>query len=206
VSHPFPAAQGSFDDPARAIEAIPGKEIDPVDPIQELSNEHRAVEQSLEIFERIVLRTEKGEAFEAEDLEHLMDFFQIFVDTCHHGKEEELLFPAIEDLGVSGEGGLIEVLRNEHEEGRRLVGQMRRELAAEGTGETFRTHAQRYLKMLRDHIRKEDLNLFDFAAARLSESRKKELAAGFEAIEAERVGPGKHQEFHQMLEELDRRY
>jgi hypothetical protein len=66
---------GHCDDPARAIEAIPGKEIDPVDPIQELSKEHRAVEQSLEIFERIVLRTEKGEALEAEDLEHLMDLF-----------------------------------------------------------------------------------------------------------------------------------
>lgn len=177
-----------------------------MDPIQELSKEHRAVEQALDIFERIVLRSEKEEKFDAEDLGRMIEFFRVFVDTCHHGKEELLLFPAIEDLGVSSEGGLIEVLRNEHEEGRRLVMQMHDALATAGPAEEFRTHAQRYLKMLRDHIRKEDLNLFDFAAARLSERSKKSLAEGFEEIEAEKVGPGKHEEFHQMLEELDRRY
>lgn len=175
-------------------------------PIQELRDEHRAVEQSLEVFERIVLRTEQGGTFDVEDLRRLLEFFSVFVDTCHHGKEEQLLFPAIEDLGVSGEGGLIEVLRNEHHEGRTLVGQMEETLAKEGPAEAFRAHAQRYLKMLRDHIRKEDLNLFDFASARLSERRKKELAEGFEKIEAEKVGPGRHEEFHQMIEELERSY
>lgn len=177
-----------------------------MDPIQELSDEHRAVEQSLEIFERIVLRTEQKGEYDIEDLRRLIEFFSVFIDTCHHGKEETLLFPAIEDLGVSSEGGLIEVLRNEHAEGRRLVGQMRNELTADVPDEEFLAHAQRYLKMLRDHIRKEDLNLFDFASARLSVRRKEELARGFEKIEAEEVGPGKHEEFHQMLEEIDRRY
>lgn len=177
-----------------------------MNPIQELRDEHRAVEQALAIFERIVLRTEQGDTFDAEDLNRLLEFFRVFVDDCHHGKEEALLFPAIEELGVSSEGGIIEVLRNEHEEGRRLVRQMRDALSEAGPGEEFRNHAQRYLKMLRDHIRKEDMNLFDFASARLAVSRKQELAKGFEKIEKEKVGPGRHEEFHQLIEELDRSY
>jgi hypothetical protein len=32
----------------------------------------------------------------------LLEFFTVFVDKCHHGKEEELLFPAMEQAGGKG--------------------------------------------------------------------------------------------------------
>jgi hemerythrin-like domain-containing protein len=34
-----------------------------------------------------------------------MEFLTVFVDKCHHGKEEEFLFPALEAAGIAREGG-----------------------------------------------------------------------------------------------------
>jgi hemerythrin-like domain-containing protein len=35
----------------------------------------------------------------------MLAFFRTFTDTCHHGKEEGYLFPALEAIGVSRKNG-----------------------------------------------------------------------------------------------------
>jgi hemerythrin-like domain-containing protein len=34
-------------------------------------------------------------------------FLKEFADRCHHGKEEDFLFPALEKAGIKKEGGPI---------------------------------------------------------------------------------------------------
>jgi len=62
-------------------------------------------------------------------LAKLLDFFQIFVDKCHHAKEEEVLFPALLDAGLPREGGPDQVMLAEHATGRKLVSDMYAALA-----------------------------------------------------------------------------
>ena len=59
---------------------------------------------------------------------------------------------------------------------------------------------------LRQHIFKEDNVLFQMADQRLPAEVKTELTKGFERIEEEKVGAGKHEAFHRMLEELGKVY
>lgn len=74
---------------------------------QELMNEHNAVLLALQLLDKV------GEALEAksdrapEHLEQLLDFLKGFVDRCHHGKEEDVLFPELEKHGVPRSGGPI---------------------------------------------------------------------------------------------------
>jgi hemerythrin-like domain-containing protein len=35
----------------------------------------------------------------------MMEFLSVFADTCHHGKEEDFLFPGLEAAGIPNEGG-----------------------------------------------------------------------------------------------------
>jgi len=35
-----------------------------------------------------------------EHLEQMVEFIEIFADRCHHGKEEDLLFRALEEGGM----------------------------------------------------------------------------------------------------------
>jgi hemerythrin-like domain-containing protein len=183
-----------------------------MNPIEELKNEHRGVEAALRILEGICSKAEKARRIDAaRDIERLLEFFAVFVDTCHHGKEEALLFPALEREGVSRRGGPIGVMLAEHVSGRTHIAGMRRALAEAQAGrsgavEDFLGHARGYAALLRQHIFKEESVLFRLAEDRLPEKVKVELVQGFERIEEEKVGPGRHEAFHRMLEELGRIY
>ena len=130
--------------------------------IKDLKMEHNAVHLTLRILDKICQRIEKAE--EIIDLQHidqLLEFFKVFVDKCHHGKEEELLFPALENAGVSNKGGLIEVLLHEHQQGREYVQAMNVALAQFKKGDRkvvneFVKTAREYINLLDQHIDKEN--------------------------------------------------
>jgi hemerythrin-like domain-containing protein len=67
-------------------------------------------------------------------------------------------------------------------------------------------NARAYITLLRQHIEKENNVLFPIGDNRLSEKKKAELWEGFETIETQKIGPGKHEEFHKMLEYLESVY
>jgi hemerythrin-like domain-containing protein len=181
-------------------------------PIEELRAEHQAVKMTLRVLETMCRRMEQvGEAVETQDIDQLLEFFSVFVDKCHHGKEEELLFPALEAVGVRREGGPIGVMLEEHERGRAYVRQMKEALSQHKAHQAAATatlirEARGYTALLDQHIHKEDNVLFPMAERLLSEATLAELAAGFERIEIEKIGAGRHEEFHRMLDHLKRVY
>lgn len=181
-------------------------------PIEDLKMEHEAVKITLRVLDSICKEAEKsGELANPEHLEQLIEFFATFVDRCHHGKEEELLFPALEEVGVSREGGPIGLMLKEHQQGRDAVAKMNTALGKyrEGNREAvfdFTNNARVYITLLSQHIDKENNVLFALADNNLSDEKQLELWEGFEKIETQKIGPGKHEAFHQMIESMERIY
>jgi hemerythrin-like domain-containing protein len=181
-------------------------------PIEDLKTEHEAVNITLRILDSICKKAEKTGAISSPDhLKQLIDFFKTFVDKCHHGKEEELLFPALEEVGVSREGGPIGVMLKEHQQGRDLVVKMNTAFAqySEGNREAVTDliqYARAYIVLLNQHIDKENNVLFPMANRHLSSEKQAELWEGFEAIETQKIGAGKHEAFHRMIESLENTY
>lgn len=177
-------------------------------PIKDLKMEHDAVQLTLRILDKICQKIEQsGEIIDHQHLDQLLEFFKVFVDKCHHGKEEELLFPALENVGVSREGGPIGVLLHEHQQGREYVRDMNAALAQYTKGDrtvvdAFIKTARGYIKLLNQHIDKENNVLFPLADTHLPEQVQAKLWEGFEMIETQKIGVGKHEEFHKMLENL----
>jgi len=98
--------------------------------IEELITEHEAVRMTLKILSRISREIEKTAKIpNPEHLDQIFEFFSVFVDKCHHGKEEELLFPAMEAVGISRDGGPIGLMLIEHQQGRNLVDKMKTALS-----------------------------------------------------------------------------
>jgi len=180
--------------------------------IKELITEHEAVRMTLKILNRITGEIEKtANISHPKHLEQLFEFFSVFVDKCHHGKEEELLFPALEAVGISREGGPIGVMLNEHQQGRDLVVKMKRALTQYlnkdvGAAQKLKGSADAYIALLNHHIDKENNVLFPMAVQHLSENKLAELKNGFDRIETDKIGTGKHEEFHKMLEDLESVY
>jgi hemerythrin-like domain-containing protein len=180
--------------------------------INELVAEHEAVRLTLDILKKIGQHIDAtGKIADAEHVDQLFAFFSTFVDRCHHGKEEELLFPALEQVGVSRDGGPVGVMLNEHRQGRDLVAKMKTAFSQYLNGDghaarDFKKHADRYITLLNFHIDKENNVLFPLAVKHLSADTLIELKKGFDTIESEKIGAGKHEAFHTMLDAFKKIY
>ncbi len=175
-------------------------------PTEELKAEHEGVLHMLDILGAVVNKNEAKENVPKEHFDGIFEFLRVFVDRCHHGKEEDFLFPAMEAAGVSKEGGPIGVMLMEHQAGRDFVTQMeagiKELLEGEEQGrERFRKAARNYIDLLRQHIHKENTVLFPMAEAKVPAEKLKSMEKDFAKVEEERIGPGKHDEFHARLEQ-----
>ncbi len=179
---------------------------------QELRMEHDAVKLTLKVLDRICQEIElSGKLNGAQHVDHLLEFFTVFVDKCHHGKEEELLFPALEQIGVNRDKGPIGVMLREHQLGRECVQKMKTAFLQFKAGAVpaavdFTRSARDYISLLNQHIDKENNVLFPLAEKQLSDAKLAELFKGFELIETEKIGVGKHEEFHKMIDHLESAY
>lgn len=176
--------------------------------IEQLKKEHEAIKVMLNILDKVCERLRSGEKIDPAHLNQILDFFRVFADRCHHGKEEELLFPALEEAGIPREGGPIGVMLGEHSLMRGYVQGFAEAVARYGAGEEKAAaeivrYASDYGATLRQHIEKENSILFKMAEMQLSEAREKELVERFEAVEVEKIGAGKHEELHGVLDRLE---
>ncbi|MDR3543113.1 MAG: hemerythrin domain-containing protein [Desulfosporosinus sp.] len=175
--------------------------------IEELKAEHQAVLLTINILDKITSKLEAGHAIDLSDLDQILEFLQVFVDKCHHGKEEKVLFPAMEEAGIPRQGGPIGVMYYEHEQGRSFVQGLRRgvegyRVGKEGAIAEITENAKNYGRLLARHIDKENNVLYAMAERVLSAEKMAEISKAFTKIEEIEIGPNKHEEFHATLHAL----
>jgi hemerythrin-like domain-containing protein len=137
----------------------------------------------------------------------MLDFFREFADHCHHAKEENLLFEKMKRRGVPVSGGPIAVMLQEHDEGRRRLKAVAEALPKARSGDasaatSVRTNLLAYVQLLRGHIDKEDNILYPMADRLFTPEDQRALTEGFEKVEAEEIGEGVHEKYHQLAHDL----
>lgn len=161
--------------------------------IEVLMNEHRLIEQVMGALETYVDQVANGSAASRDVVAQFARFFQSFADKCHHGKEEDRLFVAMNRCGFPREYGPVSVMLAEHTEGRVHV----RTLAGLGQGsgplspaetQQVMEHARAFIPLLRGHIQKEDNILYPMALQAIPAADLQKLDADCEAFEREVVG------------------
>jgi len=133
-----------------------------------LRDEHQVILRVLDCFGDALTRSRESGEVSSEVFGPFLDFFRGFADKCHHCKEEDRLFPVLEDRGIPRDGGPIGVMLYEHQQGRMMVTEMAHRLEAADGGDaaaakTLLDYGQTFLALLRQHIEKEDLILFGMA-------------------------------------------
>jgi hemerythrin-like domain-containing protein len=147
------------------------------DPIQVLMDEHRVIEKVLD-----ALETAADLEVPSEFYDRALEFCSAFADACHHAKEEDRLFPLLEERGIPREQGPVGVMCDEHVQGRAYIQKMR-EAATAGDYDRVRRVSLMYVGLLRDHIQKEDNVLFAMARDVLGREDLERLGAEFTAAE-----------------------
>ncbi len=174
---------------------------------QDLKHEHEAIRTALNIIEKMYQRVQEEREIDKKDIKDLINFLRVFADKCHHGKEEVFLFPALEEAGIPNKNGPIEKMLEQHRQGRELIKKM--EEAVNGRSinrESYIEASSSYVKLLRDHIEKENTYLLPLSDARLSKDKQKALMKDFERLEKNVIGQGVHEELHALLRKLSKKY
>jgi hemerythrin-like domain-containing protein len=179
-------------------------------PTAQLVAEHDRILVLLEVIQRLAELAEEP----APPLKHMAQAIELvrgYADDLHHGKEEQLLFPRLEEAGMPPGGGPVACMRHEHEEGRAAVAMMDQaldelEAGQDGAGTSFARAAAAYVGLLRSHIDKENQVLFPMAEQMLSHEVKVELLRSFEAVEEHDVGEAELANMVKTLEALASEY
>jgi hemerythrin-like domain-containing protein len=172
-----------------------------------LRKEHDAILRMLDALDQTSLQLRGGAPVQTSTLEGLVEFFQLFADRCHHGKEENLLFPLLERRGIPRQRGPIGVMLSEHDQGRDLIQKMKAAAAEcekepHAAGKRWSEAATVYSQLLREHIMKENNILFRMAEQMLTPDEQTSLAEDFEKAEIEKMGAGTHERLQARMGQL----
>jgi hemerythrin-like domain-containing protein len=141
------------------------KKIDML-PIAPLMIEHRLIERMVKLMKAELVRMEEENVVNSGFIDTTVDFLRTYVDECHHGKEEAILFTRLSKKELSLEHArLLRDLIDDHKAARDLVGKMvgARQRYGQGdqkaTGEII-AHLAELTELYPLHIEKEDKRFF----------------------------------------------
>jgi len=175
-------------------------------PTEILEEEHRFIAKVVSAAAVLADKLEMGQEVEAARFLDMVEFMRTYADQCHHGKEEDLLFPALAKKGVPMRGCPIEALTREHGMGRSLVKGLAETAESYQKGDPSAKNALiSNLRGIRDlypnHIWKEDYLLFPMSNKVLSTEDQQSLCRDFEKVD-EAVGRDVQHRLEQLSEQL----
>ena len=154
-------------------------------PIAPLMIEHRVIEKMITLINTAVPIIEQTGTVDGVLIETLADFIRTYADRCHHGKEEEILFRALERKKLVEEHlQIMNELIEDHKWGRTKVSQLlnakneflkgKRDALSE-TVACLKEFAIFYPK----HIEKEDKHFFYPCMEYFTDQEKQEMQKNF---------------------------
>jgi len=162
----------------------------------ELRHAHDVIFRAFAVLKRAGDRLTAGVPLDETALGELIALIRTFADRCHHGKEEDQLFPRLRAKGV---GTVLDVFLRDHAEGRGYLAILSRG----GPAAARAAAARKYVGLLRDHIERENEVLFPWADGVLEPAEHAELARRYADVEERVVGPGVHETLLATLDRLE---
>ncbi len=131
-----------------------------------LRRDHDLIEKVLKSMWSTIPLLQSGKTIPEPILNQVIDFSTNFTDVCHHGKEENSLFPELEKKGMPKNTGPITVMLMEHEVTRKIGARM--EVSAKtylksSDATQLITDMQEYINHVVQHVWKENNRLFEMA-------------------------------------------
>ena len=169
--------------------------------------EHELIERSMAVLKSCLDDLDRA-ALQPARLARALDFLLEFGDRLHNAKEENHLFPRMEERGIPRQAGPIGVMLAEHQAERDLLRRLlaqapRLAEASPADREDFRASALGYLKIRAEHIWKENDILYKMALQVLTPEDQAELLAAFRRLDQEAYGDKAREHFARMVAEQE---
>jgi hemerythrin-like domain-containing protein len=175
-----------------------------------LREEHQLILKVADAMQALLAEAEGPNGLDFDTIGDCVTFIRLFADACHHGKEEDLLFPVLEAAGMPRHQGPIAVMLHEHEQGRAFARQMADSLKSARDGDeqalgALKSAARGYVDLIRGHILKEDRILFEMADQAVRGSACESLCGGYGAVCARRFEGHSKEELQSLAARISER-
>jgi hemerythrin-like domain-containing protein len=135
-----------------------------------LRRDHDLIEKVIKAMEATIQLLNDGKQVPESILNQVIDFSKNFTDVCHHSKEENVLFPALEQAGMPRNMGPIAMMLMDHERSREIGSHMEesaKEYLNSQNSTNLISYMKQYVEHVTEHLWKENNRLFMMAEARL---------------------------------------
>ena len=175
-----------------------------------LKRDHDLIERVLKSMWATIPLLKSGKTIPVPILNQVIDFTKNFTDVCHHGKEENSLFPELEKKGMPRNAGPIAVMLMEHEITRKLAKRMEESCKIyidTGNSSQLIIDMQEYINHVVQHIWKENNRLFEMAEMALKDNVD-QVNTGLNEIEKSKLQEiGKSRaDYEKLAEELEQKF
>ncbi len=175
-------------------------------PTSALRKDHDLIEKAVSAMKTTASLLKDGKKIPESILSPTIDFAKNFTNVCHHGKEENALFPALAKVGVPTTMGPIAAMLKEHET-TKLIAEKIEEFAKKyletGDSANLVDALDVYVEHVSAHLWKENNRLFLMANARLQAYGKEVVDALQETETAKLAQLGKTRgDYEKMVDDL----
>jgi hemerythrin-like domain-containing protein len=154
-----------------------------------LKRDHDLIEKVIKSVEITISLLQNNKKIPESILMPVIDFTKNFVDVCHHGKEENSLFPSLEKTGMPRHMGPIATMLMEHEVTKKIA----REIEASARAYLQTNDSSKlvldltsYVEHIKKHLWKENNRLFIMAEMRLQQFSE-QVEQSFDSVEKEKL-------------------
>lgn len=171
-------------------------------PIGALMIEHRLIEQVVGLLKETV--DKKEEHLDPSLIDKVVDFFRTYADTCHHGKEEKILFRDLARKQLSPEHKrMMDELIEEHVYGRKTVSALAdaKERYVRGNTQAMdeiEISLKRLIELYPRHIEKEDKHFFYPSMEYFSRHELDDMLEEFWEFDRKMI----HEKYRQVVENM----
>jgi hemerythrin-like domain-containing protein len=147
--------------------------------------EHRLIEKMLKGVEQTLSHMDRQTGADPVYIDTVVDFIRVYADRTHHGKEEDLLFKALEKKNMSPEDrAMMGELVMDHQKARAAVGRLVEARKQYGDGDRSALEAIKetlnfLIRFYPEHILKEDRIFFPNTEKYFSPSELDDLLEQF---------------------------
>lgn len=169
-----------------------------------LRRDHDLIKKVIKAMESTIQLLNDGKQIPESILLPIIDFSIFFTDVCHHSKEENSLFPVLEQAGMPRNIGPIAMMLMDHERSREIGKEMEnstKDYISSDNSTKLITDMQQYVEHITEHLWKENNRLFMMAEARLQYISKKVDKELNEIEESKLKETGKTREHYEQLAE-----
>lgn len=177
---------------------------------ENLISEHKDIIELLRIMNKIANNIESKNVFYTSDVEDIIEFLNFFIDKSHHSKEE-IFYQELSLSEVSKENAPISVMLYEHVLTRKYMNDIKSCIENCKVGNNFSQELLaesliNYVRLINNHISKEENIIFPMANKVFSEEKQNELYQKFKNVEEKIEVHGFHERFHKLLKKLKSNY